>query len=643
MKVQGHISIPHKFYFLLFLVLLAFAIGAEASVKVKRDSLIARVNHEFNQTPIDTLIGQYRINDLMVYEVTNGSYEKADSVFELYKDFSVSDSILLFLYEMALGNYIDNGKTDKTIELATEILNRFPENHMAKSKAYIALSQTTYVKGQLEQTVPYIKLAILEAEQTGNQLTIDGSRMNLGMVFLQMGQVDSARIILKKLLLKKDNSFQTKWRNRCLAATNIGEMYLEIDLDSAEFYYKIAVEAAKQGDKHKDSFVAEGAFGLANVYIKRKDYDKAYEYLELAERNYTVGGKSIELANVYSLLSVLEGRRGRVEKAFEYLTLSRLYTDSLTKLASDKSLMEAQAKFDVVSKELQNEVLKKEKKQADTELALQRNLMIFIGLLFFLALLFILQLVSRKKAIQQLNSDLRRKKNHLAELINEKDNLMQVLIHDVRSPLASINGASSLLFNKKDQLDNQGLQLVNEMQKISNQGLEMINSIWNAYKVENNLNPLILSEIKLDKFITESVNEFNGKAKSRNINILVNASPLTIESNPDYLNIILRNLISNALKFSNLNTEITIACTKRTNAIEIRVKDQGPGFSEKDRDNMFQKFKKLSAKPLHNESSSGLGLYLVFIACSKLGIDIHLNPEYHSGAEFILKIPNAQN
>jgi signal transduction histidine kinase len=634
------VLIQTKYIFLISFALIVGEIRAEKSFDAKRDSLIARVDSELSQKPIDTLIGQYRINDLMAFEVTSGSYEKADSIFEAYNDFSVDDSILLFLYEMALGNYIDNGKTEKTLELATSILHRFPENHMAKSKAYIALGQTAYIKGQFEQTIPYIKLAIQEAELTGNQLTIDGSRMNLGLVYLELGQVDSARIILKKLLIKKGNSFQTKWRNRCLAAMNIGKMYLDLNLDSAEYYYKIAIEAAKEGDKHKESFIAEGAVGLGTVYIRKKEYPRAYKQLKFAEKNYKTEDGVKGLANVFRLLSVIESNQGDIEKAFEYLNLSKSYADSLTKLASNKSLMEAQAKFDVASKELQNEVLKKEKEQADTELALQRNLMIFIGLLFFLALFFILQLVSRKKAIQRLNSDLRKKKNHLAELINEKDNLMQVLIHDVRSPLASISGVANLLFIQDKGINKESYELISEMNRISNVGLEMINSIWNAYLVESDDN-----EIEFDKFnvvdsINDRIQEYLGKSESRNIELVyIGVKEVIIVSNEEYFSIILRNLISNALKFSEKNTKIEFHLALKEKFVVLRIKDQGPGFSEKDQDEMFQKFKRLSAKPLHNEKSSGIGLYLVNMACKKLRIKISLNSTYTDGAEFILKIP----
>ena len=89
--------------------------------------------------------------------------------------------------------------------------------------------------------------------------------------------------------------------------------------------------------------------------------------------------------------------------------------------------------------------------------------------------------------------------------------------------------------------------------------------------------------------------------------------------------------------------EILVSFFKAQDSICISVKDKGQGFSDFDKKFLFQKFKKLSARPTAGESSNGLGLAIVKTLVDRLNGTVELVSEKGNGSEFIVKIPDAKN
>jgi signal transduction histidine kinase len=97
--------------------------------------------------------------------------------------------------------------------------------------------------------------------------------------------------------------------------------------------------------------------------------------------------------------------------------------------------------------------------------------------------------------------------------------------------------------------------------------------------------------------------------------------------------------LSNAIKFSPRNSKIVFSATQTAQHLVFSVKDNGPGFSDKDKEQLFMRFKKLSARPTANEASSGLGLFIVKQLTTLMHGDIQVISEFGKGSEFVLTIP----
>ena len=108
----------------------------------------------------------------------------------------------------------------------------------------------------------------------------------------------------------------------------------------------------------------------------------------------------------------------------------------------------------------------------------------------------------------------------------------------------------------------------------------------------------------------------------------------------NFLKRVLYNLISNAIKFSPFEKEISISVIDTKNTFTISINDQGPGISEEDQEKLFTKFNKLNNKPTNNESSSGLGLYIVKKLLKNLHGEIEVKSILGQGTSFNLTIPH---
>jgi signal transduction histidine kinase len=110
-------------------------------------------------------------------------------------------------------------------------------------------------------------------------------------------------------------------------------------------------------------------------------------------------------------------------------------------------------------------------------------------------------------------------------------------------------------------------------------------------------------------------------------------------TDPAYLVRILDNLVTNAIKFSPAGSQVRLGSEHVDQHLVVTVEDQGPGFSDEDRRFLFQKFRKLSARPTAGESSNGLGLAIIKILVDRLQGSIELKSQPGKGSTFIVTLP----
>ncbi|MCX2742445.1 ATP-binding protein [Mangrovivirga sp. M17] len=232
-------------------------------------------------------------------------------------------------------------------------------------------------------------------------------------------------------------------------------------------------------------------------------------------------------------------------------------------------------------------------------------------------------------------NDIEKRNKQLKKLNSELDRFVYSASHDLRAPLASVLGIVNLakLDNKTDpQLYFQKIE--QSIKKLDRFTKDIIDFSRNA---RTNLE---LEKINFEELISGVLEEIKYLDETRRIIIKIeNSCDIGFCSDPKRLEIIFKNLISNALKYHNLRQEnpqilISINCTK--NIASISIKDNGSGISKEHINNIFKMFYRATERT----TGSGLGLYIVAETLDKLNGRITVKSELDKGSEFIIEIPN---
>lgn len=242
-----------------------------------------------------------------------------------------------------------------------------------------------------------------------------------------------------------------------------------------------------------------------------------------------------------------------------------------------------------------------------------------------------------------LNEQLEESEAKLKELNASKDKFFSIIAHDLKSPFLSLLGYCEILTNEYDSLsDDEKKESIASIYDLSN----------NSYKLLDNLLQWARIQIGKAEFNPEMFNLLyelspaillsSQSAKNKNISIENNIERKTfIIADKNMLNTIMRNLISNAIKFCNRGGKIIISSSESDEYIEISVKDNGVGMDTKQMDSLFSIDKNMSTKGTANERGTGLGLLLCKEMVEKHKGKIWAHSQPGNGCEFIFTIPKS--
>ncbi|MEX2604007.1 MAG: HAMP domain-containing sensor histidine kinase [Gracilimonas sp.] len=265
-------------------------------------------------------------------------------------------------------------------------------------------------------------------------------------------------------------------------------------------------------------------------------------------------------------------------------------------------------------------------------------LMLFGFTLFALAISVFLLFTqkSHQKFINQSIFDGAASVSHKNEDIHR---FISVVSHDLRTPLNSIAAIADILaFDAETLPANEVKKYAGNIYDLSMRINHLVNNMVDANNLELGEVKLELKSISLEKILTDIYASIQilGEKKSIKTSLEIQDNLPKVIADENALNRIIENLINNAYKFSESESEVRIRAEKlsKVNKVRISIEDEGPGFTEDDRKNIYNKFSKLSANPTGNEKSTGLGLYIVYTLLKRMNGDIDLESKPGEGSVF---------
>ena len=245
-----------------------------------------------------------------------------------------------------------------------------------------------------------------------------------------------------------------------------------------------------------------------------------------------------------------------------------------------------------------------------------------------------ISLVAAKRIIVQQNDELKR-------TIGNRDKMYSVIAHDLRSPMASIRMVLNLVVNclSREVVGDEIFDLIDKANRESEETHDLRDNLLKWTKSQTGRLNVVFQDFDLAEVVPGVVDIFVMIAETKHIELKLDmgASPIMVRADKDMLKTVIRNFISNAIKFSNEGSSIDIFVTVQDKFAKINVRDHGVGISEDRLHNLFRAGK--TTYGTNNEEGSGLGLQLCQDFAEKNGGSVCVESVQGEGSTFSVLVP----
>lgn len=532
--------------------------------------------------------------------------------------------------------------------------------------------------GNISKAVALYQRGISFAEKIGDSSFVATALNNLGKLYFEEENFKEARHYLEEAIVisKKQELYHTLLRaSHNLASTerdvgnygrarelyreswslhqklrpntppiqllfNIGMLHLKVsEFEQAEEHFRESLEYSQEMGIPPGLF--HNSVGLGDVASAREEFTAAISfYKDALAISQKVGLPPLQIIASENLYKAYK-ENGAFEKALKYHESVKQLSDSLMKVQQDEQLALAETELGLRKQQEINQLL--QEKQARQEIQITRqNWLIAVTIVIILVILVLLYLLYRSNTEKEkINDELELQRKKLADLNEVKDKMLAILSHDLRAPLATIKGILYLL--KEGDLSPEELpKTADEMEVSVDQNLNMLDNLLAWAREQMTGLSLNIDQLDVEEVVREVMENKSTQAKKKGI-ILKNAVEDNLNVKADYnlLKLIIRNLVSNSIKFSKGGDQISIEAEHQNGKVIFRVRDTGIGIPKEIQQNIFE-LNSGSRMGTENEKGTGLGLRLCKEFVEKQDGNIKVKSTEGEGTTITFSIPKDQ-
>lgn len=453
---------------------------------------------------------------------------------------------------------------------------------------------------------------------------------------------------------------------------NRSEVFIELERYNEALIYAQRARTIMDTLSKNNFYPIDYAFAnrcLGSIYRQKKEYQRSLNVLNKGlEVVNGIGGIETK-ANLYQELANTYEAKGDLKAAIESYKSFKLYDDSLKAQQNKEAALALKFQFNIEKNAQEIEILNMDKELAQVTLEKQKSISYLLGIvliLIFALLLFVIRSYRLRKAninqleqqnieIQAKNAEIEAQKStseiqnklleekniELDHLIQENNNLIGIVAHDLKSPLKQINGLVSIIKLEGGTLNENQLVCIDKISESSARASGLISKILDLDALEAKKSSLEILPNNLSELVLKCKEQFTNQAikKQIQLNISGTESAFIALCDTSFVLQVFENLLSNAIKFSPLEKQIHITLSETDKYIRCAIKDEGPGVNTEDMNKLFGKFQKLSARPTAGETSNGLGLSIVKKYTNAMNGNVWCESTEGEGATFIVELP----
>lgn len=562
----------------------------------------------------DSLLAVYYESQGLIYKYTNPDSSK----FFLEKSLAITRENDFKLMEATIlnkigGNLYILGEYDLTLDYFTSGFKIFKELNYNKGIAvgYNNIGMIYNIQGRTNKAISYHKKSIIICKVINDSSLLATNLFNLGISYEQNKDYDSAIISSNKALLisKAQNN-----NNQTFMIYNLnGRIYTKMRLykNAEEILLKI-IEDPNYNNLWEISYAHSG---LASLYQTQHLYGKSIKHGKIAFELAKKLNAKWDIQSSSEILSVSYSANNQYDSAYKYLYISKIYNDSIFNKEKENHINYINLK----DAEYRNEKLNKEKinQQQQLESKNKQIILFIIGLSILLILLIIIIINNKQKRdlnqkLQFQNSEIELKNNELEKLNSTKDLMFRIIAHDLLSPLSTVVSYTDLILkHKRDMNKEEVLEIMQKFNVSTNQAYNLLENLLDWAKTQMGEisiypKPILIKELVMMVTAIHTT-AFNSKDLSFNIDI---DKEIQVFADRNMISTVIRNLVSNAIKFTPSGGSISIFAKDKTDNIELIIADTGIGIDEHDILKLFDLKQSNTTIGTDGEKGSGIGLML---------------------------------
>jgi len=578
---------------------------------------------------------QYKSNALNYLGVIFLKLGKLDSAHLFYQkalqhSIIIKDSIEIGYAYNNLGDfYFDKAAYTKALENVLAAYDIFSALDYNRGIAYCQnnLGEIYIKQNRLDKALEVLKSALELRLKEKQETRISKTKLNIAQIYSKQEKYDEAHSIITDLLQRNDKIGYIKGKAAVLDGL-ADIFYLKKNYKEALEHRKAAISISKKISNKELEIISYNKLGL--IYFAMKKYEPAEQYFKDAKIEANAVGYKEQEMESYKHLSDLKAAQNEFEAGLNYKNEYIKLRETIYSDVSIGKLIDLETAYDKIRQEKEVWIL--EKKIHEDKLTMYS---LISGLLLFsvITIFTIYEYQNKKKANDVLKN-----------LNNSKDMFFSILAHDLKGPIINIKGMTSLLNNnytnfKAAQVE----QIIGSLNQaaINTHNLLIKLLAWSSATTgRTSYNPV---SFMLKEEVDHTVALLFNIANKKNIKLVKKIDSQDIVfADKDMVSTILRNLITNAIKFSYPNSDINIFSTTKNNHIEIAVADNGVGMDTDEINRIFRIGYQHTKPGTNNEKGSGVGLTLCseLIKTNKGKIRIVSKPE--KGSQFIFSLPKPQ-
>jgi signal transduction histidine kinase len=515
----------------------------------------------------------------------------------------------------------------------------------ALGRAYNHLGIIYYIINDMPKAKEIMLKSLSFCERINDDLILAVSHEHLGIFYIKKNEYDKALFHINKS--KELREAKNDLLGLSGSYDNLAIIYRNLEkFKDAITYFQKSIELKNRLENKRG--MASSLAGIGLTYYKMGQYEKGLNNMKEAfeirkELNDKRGmvASLIRLADIYAAM-------GDFKNAYESTNLSKSYSDSLLNEQKNKAIAQLQEEFQTERKSKEILLLQKE----NTIQSYFQTLLIILAFALSIITISIFVAYSSKKKnnvilvkSNQLITDQKEElyllNSQLKELNATKDKLFSIIAHDLKSPLHGLMGLLQVMLDDIKELS---------LEEICEFTEGMRDSVNHIYKLIENLLEWALFQRHMIEFnpekvnLYECVNDIINAQKSSFVNKSIQVTnnitkDISFQADINMLHTILRNLFSNAIKFTERNGKVELNCTEKDSLIQFSITDSGIGIPVNMIPKLFHAGEKTSRPGTDGESSSGLGLVLCKDYIDKHNGKIWVDSEPDIGTTFFVSLP----